>query len=113
MSSLTAGNISNALTELGIDRMLPMVPHKVYRRQLLVDHAIRFPEGSRVLWEDLFINLGVFRHAKVVSVLADSPVYLWHASSSNSSHTFDPARVDFWDRLEDVMEFISVTLDGP
>ena len=112
MSSLTAGNLPNALAEDGIDRMLPMVPHKLYRRQMFLDNDIRFPEGARVLWEDWFINLDAFRHAKVISVLADSPVYLWHASDTNSSHTFNPARVDFWDRLEDMMDYINTVLSG-
>ena len=113
MSSLTAGNIPNALDEEGIDRMLPMVPHKLYRRQMFLDHGIRFPEGARVLWEDWFINLDAFRHAKVISILADSPVYLWHASDTNSSHTFSPSRLDFWERLEDMMSYIDSVLAGP
>ena len=113
MSSLTAGNLPNAIEERGVDRLLPMVPHKLYRRRLLMEHEIRFPEGARVLWEDWFINLDAYRHSKVVSVLADSPVYLWHASDTNSSHTFSPSRVDFWDRLSDLMSYITRTLDAP
>ena len=111
-SSLTAGNIGNVLTEHGVDRLMPMVPHKLYRRGLLLDHDIRFPEGARVLWEDWFVNLAAYRHAKVVSVLADTPCYLWHASDTNSSHTFSPSRVDFWDRLDDLMLYIARCFDG-
>jgi glycosyltransferase involved in cell wall biosynthesis len=113
LSRLTDGNVPNALVDGGVERLLPMVPHKFYRRQVLLDYNIFFPEGARILWEDIFINIGVYRHAKAVAVLADTPVYLWHASSMNSSHTFNPAREDFWDRLEDVMRFIAVTLDHP
>jgi glycosyltransferase involved in cell wall biosynthesis len=113
MSSYIDGNIPNALTDLGIDRMLPMVPHKLYRRRMLLDNEIRFPEGARVLWEDWFINIDAYRHSKVISVLADTPVYLWHASDTNSSHTFSPSRVDFWDRLEDMMAYIASVLSGP
>lgn len=111
MSSLTAGNLPDILREERIHRLLPMVPHKLYRRTLLLDHGVEFPEGQRVLWEDWYINVGAYRHAKAVAVLADTPVYLWHGSDTNSSHTFDPVRTDFWDRLEQMLEFLDTTLD--
>jgi hypothetical protein len=113
MSSLTDGNIPNVMSERGIERVLPMVPHKLYRRAMLIDNDIHFPEGSRVLWEDWFINLDAYRHAEVISVLADTPVYLWHASDTNSSHTFSPTRLDFWDRLEEMMDYIAHALADP
>jgi glycosyltransferase involved in cell wall biosynthesis len=112
LSALVDGNVPNALTHGGIDCLLPMVPHKLYRRQLFIDHHIRFPEGGRVLWEDQFINIEAYRHAKVISVRADTPFYLWHASDTNTSHTFDPSTTEFWDRLNDIMTFIEKTLDG-
>jgi glycosyltransferase involved in cell wall biosynthesis len=110
-SSLTAGNIPDVLREERVHRLLPMVPHKLYRRTLLLDRGIEFPEGPRVLWEDWYVNVEAYRHANRVAVLADTPVYLWHGSDTNSSHTFDPARADFWDRLEQLLEFIESTLD--
>lgn len=112
MSSLREGNLPNVVGG-DIRHILPLVPHKLYRRSLMMEHGIRFPEGSRVLWEDQFINVGVYRHSKVVAVLADTPVYLWHASATNSSHTFDPARKDFWDRLEDLMKYVRSQLSAP
>jgi glycosyltransferase involved in cell wall biosynthesis len=115
-TALAEGNLANALHVPGIppiDRLRPMMPHKLYRRALFLEHGIRFPEGGRVLWEDVYINVAAFRHAKVVSVLADTPFYLWHSSDQNSSHTFDHTRDEFWDRLEDLLEFIAQTLDGP
>ncbi len=112
MATLDDGNLANSIDCGGIDRLQPMMPHKFYRRTMLIEHGIRFPEGNRVLWEDVFINVGAYRQAKVISVLADTPVYLWHASEHNSSHTFDPARIDFWDRIEDVLDYITSTLAG-
>ena len=105
-------NQSNVRGKHGIQALVPMVPHKLYRRQLLLDHEISFPEGARVLWEDQFFNIEAYRHAGVVSVLADHPTYLWHASDTNSSHTFDPAREDFWAMLEKVLDFTDTTLSG-
>lgn len=111
LSPRTAGNVARLDTAADISQLLPLVPHKLYRRSLLTDHRIRFPEGSRVLWEDWYINLGAVRHADVVSVLADTPIYLWHASDQNTSHTFDPAREDYWARLDQMLAFVVSTLD--
>ncbi|ROS31208.1 glycosyltransferase family 2 protein [Cellulomonas sp. PhB150] len=105
-------NLADVRDGYGIQSIVPMVPHKLYRRQLLVDHGIAFPEGERVLWEDQFFNIAVYRHAKVVSVQADHPTYLWHSSATNSSHTFDPSREDFWTMLEKLLDFTDETLSG-
>ena len=73
----------------------------------------RFPEGRRQLWEDIYFNVEAWRHADRVAVLADTPVYLWHSSATNNSKTYGPKSVEFWDRLDDLLEFIDTTLDGP
>lgn len=111
--AMVDGNIPDVIRDGGFERMLPMVPHKLYRRQLFLDHDITFPERRRALWEDQYINVAAYRHARRVSLLADTPFYLWHASDTNTSHTFDPANLDFWDRLEDIMAFMNETLDDP
>lgn len=104
------GNVPDLRAGGTIRGLVPMVPHKLYRRRMLLQHNVRFPEGSRRLWEDWYINLGAYRYAKSIAVLADSPVYLWHASGTNTSHTFDPARPDYWDRMADLLDFASSTL---
>lgn len=111
MSSMTEGNQHNIKGGLGISFLIPLVPHKFYRRSLLDEFGIRFPEGARVLWEDQFFNIEAYRHAKIVSVLADSPTYLWHGSDTNSSHTFRPSRDDYWFWLERILEFTVRTMD--
>jgi hypothetical protein len=113
MSALLGGNLPDAHVDGGIDVLHEMVPHKLYRRAFLDQHQIRFPEGARVLWEDQIFNVAAYRHAERIAVLADTPFYLWHASDRNTTYTFDPARPDFWDRLEDLMAFIKNTLDPP
>lgn len=114
LANMTDGNLRNVRGgESGLARISPLVPHKLYRRSMFMDHDIRFPEGSRVLWEDQYINVDAFRHASVVSVLTDYPMYLWHASDTNSSHTFHPSREDFWDRLDDLLEHVDAVLDRP
>ena len=104
-------NIPNALPRRGIGALLPMMPHKFYRRDFLLEHGIRFPEGRRMLWEDVYFNVECYKHAQVVSVLADTPVYLWHATDQNNSATYGPWEDEFWDRLGDLFDFIADTLD--
>lgn len=113
MYALRDGNLTNALESEGIDRLLPMVPHKLYRRDFLLAHDIKFPEGRRQLWEDIYVNIEAWRNARVVAVLADTPVYLWHSSQRNNSKSYGPLDSEFWDRLEDLLTFAYGTLDGP
>jgi glycosyltransferase involved in cell wall biosynthesis len=110
---ILAHNIPNAIKDGGIEQLMPFVPHKLYRRRLLLDHDIRFPERPRALWEDWYVNVGAYRHSAVAAVLADTPVYLRHIHGENTSNTFDIRRPDYWERLDDVMEYVSKTLDGP
>lgn len=112
LPALVDGNVPNALVDGGIDRLLPMVPHKLYRREFLLEHGIRFPEGRRQLWEDIYVNVEAWRHAEHVAVLADTPVYLWHSSATNNSKTYGPRTEEFWDRLDELFAFIDRTLDG-
>ena len=71
-AALADGNLGNALDGaddagdmVAIDRLQPMMPHKFYRRALFMEHGIRFPQGGRVLWEGVFINVAAYRHANV------------------------------------------------
>lgn len=106
-------NVDNIIGATGIDGLLPMVPHKFYRRDFVERHGIRFPEGRRMLWEDIYFNVEAYRHAEVVTVLSDTPVYLWHATGANNSKTYGPKTAEFWDRLLDLFAFIQNTLDSP
>lgn len=60
--------------------------HKLYRRDFLTKHAIRFPEG-KVRLEDHTFMAQALPLAEVVSVLADYPCYRWnhHDDGSNNS----------------------------
>ena len=113
MPALQHGNLPNALESAGIEALLPLVPHKFYRREFLLEHGIRFPEGRRMLWEDIYVNVEVWRHARHVAVLADTPVYLWHSSATNNSKTYGPRSVEYWDRLDELVAFVDRTLDAP
>jgi len=112
MSSLTQGNTSHVKRHGGIWLLLPLVPHKLYRRSLIEERHILFPDGRAVLWEDQFFNVAAYSAAKEVAVLADSPTYLWHASDTNTSHTFSPSTENFWLMLEKLLQFTVETLSS-
>ena len=106
------GNIANVVPSGDIHQLMPMIPHKLYRRAFLAEHGIRFPEGRRQLWEDIFFNIQAWRHATVIALLADTQVYLWHLTKANNSSTYGPGGMEFWDRMDLLLEFIDRTLDG-
>ena len=60
-----------------------ITPHKLYRRQFLVDHGIAFPEG-RVRLEDFVLNGEVWSRTDAIGVLADYPCYQWRIHSGNA-----------------------------
>jgi poly(ribitol-phosphate) beta-N-acetylglucosaminyltransferase len=81
-------------------------PHKLYRRSLLDEHGIRFPEGKRRLEDHPFVMHAYF-HARSISVLADYPCYHWMLRDRDvnaSSRPFDPA--EYYDGVREVLDLI-------
>ena len=113
MAALADGNAADIKSTGEINRLLPMVPHKAYRREFLLANDIRFPEGRRVLWEDVHFNVEAYAKANRVAVLADTPVYLWHESPTNNSATYTAADDEYWERLEKLLGFIDTTFSAP
>ncbi|MEV5041836.1 MULTISPECIES: glycosyltransferase family 2 protein [unclassified Microbacterium] len=92
--------------------LIPMNPHKMYRRAFLNEHGIRFIEGARVLWEDIFFNVLVSRHARVISTLTSVPYYHWVTTKGSGSSTFVKHGEDFWRWLPRVCQSIIDELPG-
>ncbi|HKT55934.1 MAG TPA: glycosyltransferase [Microbacterium sp.] len=92
--------------------LIPANPHKLYRRAFLNEHGIRFREGGRVVWEDIFFNLLVAKHASVISTMSSTPYYHWYETSGSGSTTFQRTRSDWWDWLEKVIVAIDTDLAG-
>lgn len=92
--------------------LIPTNPHKLYRRALLNEHGIRFREGGRVLWEDIFFNVLVAKHAKVVATMASTPYYHWFSTPGSGSTTFRRSRDEWWQWLERVIDAIDEDLAG-
>lgn len=92
--------------------LIPTNPHKLYRRALLQEHGIRFREGGRVLWEDIFFNVLVAQHAKVIATMASTPYYHWFATPGSGSTTFVRSRPEWWFWLDEVVRAIDSDLAG-
>jgi poly(ribitol-phosphate) beta-N-acetylglucosaminyltransferase len=81
-------------------------PHKLFRRSMLDEHGIRFPEGRRRLEDHPFVMHAYF-HARSISVLADHPCYHWMLRDRDvnaSSRPFDPA--GYYANVREVLDLI-------
>ncbi len=83
-----------------------LTPHKLFRRSLLDEHAIRFPEGRRRLEDHVFVMHAYF-HARRISVLAAYPCYHWMRSPEDvnaSWRQFDP--VGYFGNVREVLNLV-------
>jgi glycosyltransferase involved in cell wall biosynthesis len=91
-----------------------LTPHKLFRKSLLDEHGIRFPEGRRRL-EDHVFTMHAYFHARGISVLAGYPCYHWvlREDDENASTTaFDPA--DYYSNVREVLDLIDEHMEpGP
>jgi glycosyltransferase involved in cell wall biosynthesis len=92
--------------------LLPMTPHKLYRREFLDKHGIRFPEGRRVFWEDIDVNVACLAAKARVAVLASYPFYHWVATDSNNSGTYMQDADELYENLWRLFENIDTVLAG-
>jgi len=90
--------------------LLPMTPHKVYRRAFLNRAGIRFPEGKRVLWEDIHFNVACLAAGARVAVVTGYPFYHWVATDANNSATYGRDVAEFWDHLSRLLDGIDTAL---
>jgi glycosyltransferase involved in cell wall biosynthesis len=91
-----------------------LTPHKLFRKRLLDEHGIRFPEGRRRLEDHLFVVHAYF-HANRISVLARYPCYHWMRSPGDVNaawREFDPA--GYFDNVREVLDLVDAhTEPGP
>ncbi len=83
-----------------------LTPHKLFRRQLLDAHRIRFPEGRRRLEDHLFVVHAYF-HAHGISVLADRPCYHWTLRDPSRNASFQ--RLDpegYFGNVREVLDLV-------
>jgi poly(ribitol-phosphate) beta-N-acetylglucosaminyltransferase len=83
-----------------------LTPHKMFRREFLNKHQLRFFEGPRRMEDHPFVVESFFL-ADVVSVLADYPVYFWNRrpdKGNAGARPFDWA--DYYVYMRDVLDVV-------
>lgn len=93
-------DFAQAIGREDIHPLIALNPHKLYRREFLIEHDIRFPEGGRVMWEDQFFNFQAARHADVISTLSREPYYHWVTTPGSGSTGFLKRDPVYWSTLE-------------
>ena len=110
--STYTGDLAQSLGRPEGHPLLPLNPHKLYRRDFLRDHAIRFPEGRKVLWEDQVFNVSVARHAQRIATLSSVPFYHWVYTKGSGSTLFVKATDDYWMWFRSLLQHTVTELDG-
>jgi glycosyltransferase involved in cell wall biosynthesis len=91
-----------------------LTPHKLFRKSLLDEHGIRFPEGRRRL-EDHVFTMHAYFHARGISVLTSYPCYHWvlRETDDNASHEeLEP--VGYYRDVREVLDLIDEHMEpGP
>ena len=91
-----------------------LTPHKLFRRRLLDERGLRFPEGRRRLEDHVFV-VGAYFAAERISVLADRPVYHWmrREDQDNASYRRFDAE-GYFDNVREVLDLVVANTEpGP
>lgn len=88
-----------------------LTPHKMFRREFLHRHGIRFPEG-RIPLEDQFVVLPAFLHARSITVLADRTYYRYLRRIGSGRNAGDRP-VDIEELLHAVGRLLDIVDAGP
>jgi glycosyltransferase involved in cell wall biosynthesis len=88
-----------------------LTPHKMFRRQFLLDTGIRYPEGKVRLEDQLFMVKTYFA-AKRVSVLADYPCYFYRRRPEGEHAAAGAVEPDvYYHYLREVLDVIKASTE--
>jgi glycosyltransferase involved in cell wall biosynthesis len=104
-------DIADATTR-GTRALLPMTPHKLYRRAFLIENDITFIEERRVLWEDVYFNVLAYSKGARTAVFSSYPIYHWVTTGENSSANYGQDANELWSKMSDLLEFLTTTLSA-
>lgn len=88
--------------------------HKLFRREWVLEHGMRFPEGKVRLEDHNFMGQALPR-ARVVSVLADYPCYRWiHRPDGTNNSSAKVSQKDYWGYFGQALDVFAATAgEGP
>lgn len=88
-----------------------LTPHKMFRREFLIDRQLRFPEGRRRLEDQLFIVQAYFATDNV-AILSDYPCYFFLRRDDDrhsAKLSYEPA--DYYRNLREVLDVVAANTD--
>lgn len=90
-----------------------LTPHKMFRRDFLLDHGIEFPEG-RVRLEDQLFMARAYVRAKTVSILS-TPCYVWNRREDGANTSASATTPEtYYGHLRQVVDAVKKGTDpGP
>lgn len=92
--------------------MISLTPHKLFRRDFLLDHDITTPEGKRRL-EDHYFVTHAYLHARTISVYADHVCYHHNHPDDERNFSQTPVDLEVYTRSNgEVIELICRHTDG-
>ena len=88
-----------------------LTPHKMFRRDFLLDTGIRNPEGKRRLEDQMFLVRG-YLAAQCVSIVADYPCYFYlkRADGRNTAST-QPDPRGYYSNLREILDVIDTAVE--
>ncbi|GAB3757807.1 glycosyltransferase family A protein [Microlunatus parietis] len=89
--------------ESALADLLPLTPHKLYRRDFLREQHVRFDERRRLLWEDVRFNLLAYARGARVAVFGSRACYHWMKREAGTSTTFGVDVEEKWRNLTDLV----------
>ncbi|MFT4213509.1 MAG: glycosyltransferase family A protein [Microbacterium sp.] len=104
-------DVENAIDWVEPHPLLPMNPHKMFRTQFLREKGIRFPEGGRQIWEDIWFDIAAHARAEVVSLMVETPFYYWNRPrKATTSATFQDDLDEYLAAIERVFDWVDQEL---
>ncbi|GAA1710395.1 glycosyltransferase [Isoptericola hypogeus] len=105
-------NVDDAgLRDDDVHALRPTNPHKLFRRSFLLEHDVRFPEGRRVMWEDVFFSIDLAAAGPRTAILADVPFYHWVRHGQTASSTYQDDFSEWWRWLDAIFEAVDERLE--
>lgn len=94
--------------------LLPLTPHKLYRRAFLREQGVRFAESRRLLREDVRFNVLAYARGARVAVFGSRACYHWIKRATGSSTSFGVDPEGKWRILADLTRYVGDLLPpGP
>ncbi len=87
----------------GINPLSPSACVKLYDRQLIADHGVKFLSIREIGSEDFFFNICFFEHAQKVAVVPET-LYVYRDNEKSCTNTYDPNRISSFIKLYQQME---------